>query len=125
MPEYHFTGTSPRVLTGLSQGVNATSIPAHGDAPAYGSTIEANTGDVIRTDAPYDHPELAPWSEPMPDVVPIQLVAADSTPEQIAAGLQAVQDAAAAGADGLDILNAAAHDAMTAEGAPAPAEPTN
>lgn len=101
MPEYHFTGTSPRVLTGLSQGVNATSTPAHGDAPAYGSTIEANTGDVIRTDVPYEHPELAPWSEPVPDVVPIQLVAA---PEPVAD--QAPAD-------------------MTAEGAPAPAEPTN
>lgn len=138
MPEYHFTGTSPRVLTGLSQGVNATLRAGFDRAdPPYGATLEASFGDAIRTDEPYDHPELeevfvepqhlnedgTPSLPPEP-VVPIQLVAADSTPEQIAAGLQAVQDAAA-GADGLDVLNAAAHDSMTAEGAPAPAEPTN
>lgn len=127
MPEYHFTGTSPRVLTGLSQGVNAW--VAGSEAP-YGSTVEAQPGcGALTTSEPYLHPELEEFEDApvSPDelVVPIQLVAADSTPEQIAAGLQAMQDAAAAGADGLDVLNAAAHDAMTAEGAPAPAEPTN
>lgn len=106
MPEYHFTGTSPRVLTGLSQGVNAW--VAGSEAP-YGSTVEAQHGDDIRTSEPYEHPELdevvlqpyvdAP-ADPEP-VVPIQLVAA---PEPVAD--QAPAD-------------------MTAEGAPAPAEPTN
>ncbi|MDQ0241163.1 hypothetical protein [Arthrobacter bambusae] len=107
MPEYHFTGTSPRVLTGLSQGVNALLLPADRPAPPYGSTVEAEPGDSLETDEPYDHPELelaeaseAPAVDPEP-VVPIQLVAA---PEPIA-------DPAPAD--------------MTAEGAPAPAEPTN
>lgn len=126
MPEYHFTGAYPRVLAGLSQGVNAWQTPT----PPYGATIEAFPGDAIRTDAPYDHPEL----EEVEAAVPIQLVAADSTPEQIASGLQTVQDAAAQGADGIAVLQAAAapveapadpaHEAMTAEGAPAPTEPT-
>lgn len=108
MPEYHFTGTYPRVLAGLSQGVNATITPAHGEPPVHGATIEAAHGDAVRTDEPYTHPELeeveqaAPAAEPAAPaepVVPIQLVAADAPAEP-------------------------AHDAMTAEGAPAPAAPT-
>ncbi|WP_427130309.1 hypothetical protein [Pseudarthrobacter sp. S9] len=109
MPQYHFTGIYPRVLIGLSQGVNADLTPAEGEAPVHGVTIEARPGDVVRTDEPYEHPELAeapvdpPPTEsdgapiPAPEpVVPIQLVATEDP----------------------------AHDAMTAEGAPAPAEPT-
>lgn len=109
MPEYHFTGTSPRVLTGLSQGVNALLLPTDRPTPPYGSTIEAQPGDSLETNEPYEHPELelaetAPVTDaPAPDepFVPIQLVAA---PEPVAD--QAPAD-------------------MTAEGAPAPAEPTN
>jgi len=106
MPEYHFTGTSPRVLTGLSQGVNALLLPADRPAPPYGSTVEAEPGDSLETDEPYDHPELelaeaseAPAVDPEP-VVPIALVAAETPADQAPAD-------------------------MTAEGAPAPAEPTN
>lgn len=106
MPEYHFTGTYPRVLAGLSQGVNALLLPTGRDTPPYGSTIEAAPGDSLQTDEPYGHPELeevepaAPVEAPTPEpVVPIQLVAADAPAEP-------------------------AHDAMTAEGAPAPATPT-
>lgn len=109
MTEYHFTGACPRVLAGLSQGVNAWLTPAAGDAPPYGSTLEACPGDLISTDEPYEHPELtvavpvpdAPAPAPTePSAVPIQLVAAP--------------DPAPAPAD-------PAHDTMTAEGAPAPA----
>lgn len=103
MPEYHFTGTSPRVLTGLSQGVNAW--VAGSEAP-YGSTVEAQPGcGALTTSEPYLHPELEEFEDapvsPAEPVVPIQLVAA---PEPVAD--QAPAD-------------------MTAEGAPAPAEPTN
>lgn len=59
MTDYIFTGAYPRVLTGLSQGVNATITPAEGDAPPHGSTLEARPGDAISTDEPYEHPELA------------------------------------------------------------------
>lgn len=58
MTDYTFTGAYPRVLTGLSQGVNATITPAEGDAPPHGSTLEARPGDAIQTDEPYEHPEL-------------------------------------------------------------------
>lgn len=113
MTDYHFTGAYPRVLAGLSQGVNALILPADRPAPPYGATIEAFPGDAVQTDEPYDHPELAEVAEvapepqpveadgtpvPVPDLVPIHLVAADSPAPE--------------------------HDAMTAEGAPAPAEPT-
>jgi hypothetical protein len=93
MPDYNFTGAYPRVLTGLSQGVNALILPTDRDTPPYGSTIEAFPGDSVQTNEPYAHAELAeveegtyaPPAEPSDDP---------------------------------------AHDAMTAEGAPAPAEPT-
>ena len=112
MPEYHFTGAYPRVLAGLSQGVNATLLTDVGHEPPHGSTIEAHPGDTIHTDDTYAHPELEEVTEqpqppaaepaaPAEPVVPIQLVAAD-TP-------------APADPD---------HDAMTAEGAPAPAATT-
>ncbi|WP_284984297.1 hypothetical protein [Arthrobacter sp. efr-133-TYG-118] len=114
MTDYHFIGAFPRVLAGLSQGVNALILPVDRDAPPYGSTIEARPGDVIQTDAPYVHPELAEveasdahglspadeaWAQANPvPVVPVEPVAPVADP---------------------------APDAMTAEGAPAPAEPTN
>lgn len=59
MTEYRFTGAYPRILTGLSQGVNAILTPAEGDAPPEGSTLEARPGDTVQTDEPYEHPELA------------------------------------------------------------------
>lgn len=59
MTDYHFTGAHPRILTGLSQGVNALILPADRDAPPYGSTLEAWPGDAVSTDEPYEHPELA------------------------------------------------------------------
>lgn len=124
MPEYHFTGTSPRVLTGLSQGVNALLLPADRPAPPYGSTVEAEPGDSLETDEPYDHPEL-------------ELAAPDSPlplSDASQAGIQVLRDAAAA-ADPEPVVPIALVAAepiadpapadMTAEGAPAPAEPTN
>lgn len=58
MTDYHFTGAHPRILTGLSQGVNALIFPVDRDTPPYGSTIEAHPGDALQTDEPYEHPEL-------------------------------------------------------------------
>jgi hypothetical protein len=98
MTDYHFTGAYPRVLAGLSQGVNALILPADRETPPYGSTIEAHPGDALQTDEPYIHPELT-----VVDVEP-QPVDADGTPIPTPAD--------------------PAHDTMTAEGAPAPAEPT-
>lgn len=78
MTDYHFTGAYPRVLTGLSQGINAHLTPAHGDTcPPYGSTIEAHPGDVLSTDAPYPHPEL---EEITPDTAPAPQPAAPVEP---------------------------------------------
>ncbi|MBT2537198.1 hypothetical protein [Arthrobacter sp. ISL-69] len=68
MTNYHFTGAHPRVLAGLSQGVNATITPADGDAPPHGATLEARLGDAVRTDEPYEHPELAEVIEEEPPV---------------------------------------------------------
>lgn len=101
MPDYHFTGAYPRVLAGLSQGVNALITPAGGEAPPRGATIEAFPGDAVHTDEPYLHPELAEVTpEPQP-------VTADGKP--VPAPAPAAEPS---------------HDTMTAEGAPAPAEPT-
>lgn len=67
MTDYHFTGAYPRVLTGLSQSVNAFLTPAEGETPPYGSTIEARPGDSLHTDEPYEHPELTEVTpEPRP-----------------------------------------------------------
>lgn len=67
MTDYHFTGAFPRILTGLSQGINASIEPSEGDAPPHGATIEARHGDAIHTDEPYDHPELTEViEEPQP-----------------------------------------------------------
>jgi hypothetical protein len=74
MTNYHFTGTHPRVLAGLSQGVNAFIHKADGSVLPYGSTVWAHPGDALQTDEPYDHPELAEVpDEPQP-------VDADGTP---------------------------------------------
>ena len=102
MTDYHFTGAYPRVLAGLSQGVNALILPADRDAPPYGATIEAHPGDSVQTDEPYPHPEL---TEVTPEPQPVE---ADGTP------IPAPEPAPAE----------PEHDTMTAEGAPAPAEPT-
>jgi hypothetical protein len=102
LPDYHFTGAYPRVLTGLSQGVNAWLTPTEGEAPPAGSTIEAAPGDALHTNEPYPHAELTE-AAPVADVpgepaeAPAPVVEAPADP---------------------------APDAMTAEGAPAPAEPT-
>jgi hypothetical protein len=74
MTAYNFTGAHPRILTGLSQGVNADLTPAEGDTPPHGATLEARPGDAIRTDEPYEHPEL---SEVAPEPLPVDV---DGTP---------------------------------------------
>ena len=102
MHEYHFTGAYPRVLAGLSQGVNALILPADRPTPPYGSTIEAAPGDSVQTDEPYDHPEL---TEVIPEPQPVEV---DGMPIPVPA--EPAEDPA--------------HDTMTADGAPAPAEPT-
>lgn len=53
MPKYLFVGAVPRVLTGLSQGVNA-----YMDGVQYGATLQPGPGDVVETVAPYKHAEL-------------------------------------------------------------------
>lgn len=112
MPEYTFTGAYPRVLAGLSQGVNASLTAAVGESTVWGSTLEAAPGDHVRTDEPYDHAELAVVvPEPQP-------VNADGSP--IPTPEPAPVDPAPVPAPEPD----PAHDTMTAEGAPAPAEPT-
>jgi hypothetical protein len=109
MTEYHFTGAYPRVLAGLSQGVNAALLTDAGNEPPYGATLEASPGDAVRTDEPYDHPEL---TEVEPEPQPIN---ADGSP--IPAPEPVIEFRSDAPAD-------PAPDTMTAEGAPAPAEPT-
>jgi hypothetical protein len=110
MTDYHFTGAYPRVLAGLSQGVNALILPADRDAPPYGSTIEAHPGDAIQTDEPYIHPEL---EEVEPEPQPVDADGAPiPTPEPV---VDFRSDAPTADPE---------HDTMTAEGSPAPAEPT-
>lgn len=112
MTEYHFTGAYPRVLAGLSQGVNAWLTPAAGDAPPYGSTLEACPGDLISTDEPYEHPELTEASDAH-GLSPADEAWAQANPQPIPAPV----DPAPAPVE-------PAPDTMTAEGAPAPAEPT-
>lgn len=68
MAEYTFTGASPRMLFGLSQGVNATLIPATPDSEplADGQTIVIHPGDRLTTDEDYPHAELEPFVAPEP-----------------------------------------------------------
>lgn len=106
MPEYTFTGAYPRVLAGLSQGVNASITPAAGEPPVHGATLEASPGDTVHTDEAYPHPELeevaggiVPPSDPPRDTIPATLDAGYVIPDP-------------------------APEAIPAEGAPAPAEPT-
>lgn len=113
MPEYTFTGAYPRVLAGLSQGVNALLLPTDSPAPPYGSTIEAAPGDAVQTDEPYAHPEL---EEVAPEPQPVNV---DGTP--IPTPEPAPVDPGPVPAPEPDPV----HDTMTAEGAPAPAEPTS
>ena len=113
MHDYHFTGAYPRVLVGLSQGVNALILPSNRVAPPYGSTIEAFPGDAVQTEAPYEHAEL---TEVIPEPQPLN---ADGSPilppaEPVAPPVEPAP--APAPAD-------PAAEAMTAEGAPAPTEP--
>jgi len=62
MAEYVYTGAVPRLLFGLSQGVNATLHPATPDtAPlADGQTIIIHPGDGLTTAEDYPHAELEP-----------------------------------------------------------------
>ena len=121
MHDYTFTGAYPRVLVGLSQGINATVMQSTSDLPVRGATIEAHPGDWIRTDEPYEHAELEdapanlshgaiPVGGIIPgaagnDTIPVPLEPAPVVPEPPAP----VADPAA--------------EAMTAEGAPAPTKP--
>lgn len=119
MPEYTFTGAYPRVLTGLSQCVNAWHYPASGDPSTipYGSTIEAHPGDSVRTDEPYVHPELTEVEPAAPDTIPVPADQGYVLPLGDTSGIEVLRAAAeAAPAD-------PAPADMTAEGAPAPAEP--
>jgi hypothetical protein len=60
MADYVFTGAEPRLLFGLSQGVNATLTPAEGNPELVaGQTIVAYPGDTVTTEEDYNHPELA------------------------------------------------------------------
>lgn len=72
MAEYTFTGAVPRLLFGLSQGVNATLHPATPDTEplADGQTIIAQPGDRITTDEDYVHAELEPVVPPTPPADP-------------------------------------------------------
>ena len=53
MPSYRFTGAFPRVLTGLTEGVNA-----HHEGTRPGATVEPEPGDEVTTAVPYPHVEL-------------------------------------------------------------------
>jgi len=99
-PTYTFIGAYPRVLVGLSEGVNAHLSAPNGASPGYGLTIVAEPGDTLETDEPYVHSELE-----------------EVTPEASDARGLSPEDEAVPATD-------PAPDAMTAEGAPAPAEPT-
>jgi hypothetical protein len=69
MAEYLFTGAFPRVMFGLSQGVNAWHRPASGGPSELveGQTIVLEPGDRLRTDGDYTHPELSIIPEPVED----------------------------------------------------------
>lgn len=60
MHSYIYTGTEPRVLTGLIHTTNAWHSPASGDPSelAEGQTVEVEPGDGVRTEDPYLHPFL-------------------------------------------------------------------
>lgn len=72
MAEYTFTGATPRLLFGLSQGVNATLHPATPDTEplADGQTIIAHPGDRLTTDEDYPHAELEEFVAPEPPADP-------------------------------------------------------
>lgn len=106
MPRYTFTGAYPRALFGLTVGVNAKVTKADGYVPVIGSTVEASTGDVIETTEPYKHPDLTESEPAQPAVAP-----------EVAPAIEVAPEPAPAAPVGFD----PAHDAMTAEGAPAPA----
>ncbi|GGH93748.1 hypothetical protein ACFFGR_09175 [Arthrobacter liuii] len=115
MSDYLFTGAYPRVLAGLSQGVNALLTPADGDAPPYGSTVEAAHGDHVHTDEPYLHPELEETSDSR-GLSPEDEAWAQANPAPApteATPIPAPVDPAPAAEP--------APDTTTAEGAPAPA----
>lgn len=104
MPRYTFTGAYPRALFGLTVGVNAKVTKANGYVPVIGSTVEASTGDVIETTEPYKHPDLTEDEPAQPAVAPEVAPPVEVSP-----------------APDVPVGFDPAHDAMTAEGAPAPA----
>ena len=55
MPRYRYIGADPRVLHGLSHGVNATLTRRGGHDQPDGSTVSVVFGDVVETDEPYVH----------------------------------------------------------------------
>lgn len=57
MPKYTFTNDFPQVFGDLYNGVNAT-VEGGSTAHGWGCPLELTTGDVIITDAPYEHPFL-------------------------------------------------------------------
>lgn len=58
-PNYTFTGEYPRIMTGLSEGINAHVNPADGRPQlVIGQTIILEPGDALVTAEPYPHPEL-------------------------------------------------------------------
>lgn len=54
MPSYVYTGGVPRMLFGLSHGVNARG----SDRLKPGQTVVVDPGDTVWTEEPYDHAHL-------------------------------------------------------------------
>ncbi|QGJ93461.1 hypothetical protein SEA_MUFASA8_11 [Arthrobacter phage Mufasa8] len=69
MHSYIYTGTEPRVLTGLIHCTNAWHSPASGNPSELidGQTVEVEPGDTVRTEDPYLHPLLDEVTE-VPDL---------------------------------------------------------
>jgi hypothetical protein len=78
--EYLYTGDHPRVLTGLSQTVNAFHHPASGNPStlADGSTIEVQPGDSVTTEDPY----VVDGLEPVKPAKPAKPAAAPRRPRK-------------------------------------------
>ena len=66
MPSYTFTGPYPRVFPDLQVGAGVTvrSADPATPAPPAGSTVELAPCDVLTTDIPVTHPELALLESP-------------------------------------------------------------
>ncbi len=68
MATYTFTGSEPRIMFGLSEGVNAWTTPADGEPSRLvdGQTVVLHPGDTVKTDKDFDHAELALVTEASP-----------------------------------------------------------